>query len=130
MTQCKKVKGVKRQVCIGSMDKLVRLKKRSLGAPTDNSVDYTEEFEYLEDVWANISTISKGPVFFDGANVLQQATHFFKIYYRAGTTAEIWVEYEDKNYDVFKVEDLDERHEFLFLYAIQKGSKDIPVNQI
>ncbi len=131
MARCDKIRGINRQVCIGSMDKLITVKDRSIKAPASGSVDYSEVFSDVGALsWANIQTLQRGPIMFDRTNIARQITHIFKIRYRDDVTAQAWVEYENVNYDILNVEDLEERHEFLFLYAIRRGVKTIPINQV
>lgn len=130
MTDCRAIRNLKRTICIGGMDRLVTLKRRAIGTPTGDSPDYSEGFSPLADVWANIVSLSRGPAFFDGTNVLRQATHVFGIRYRDDLDIEIWVEYESSNYDVLNIEDLEERRDFMFLYAMKRGDDSIKVNRV
>jgi head-tail adaptor len=131
MAQCRKIPGIKRQVCIGSMDKLITLKGRSIKAPASGSVDYSEDFTDIGALsWANVQTLQRGPIMFDRTNIARQITHIFKIRYRGDVTAQAWIEYENINYDILNVEDLEERHDYLFLYAIRRGVKTLPINQV
>lgn len=129
MTQCRKVRSVKRQICIGAMDKLITLKGRDITPPKDNSVDYTQTFDSGALEWSDVKTLPRGPIMFDRTNTARQVTHIFQLRYRDDITAQTWVEYENVNYDVISVEDLEERHEFLFLYAVKRGNKTLPVNE-
>jgi SPP1 family predicted phage head-tail adaptor len=112
------------------MDKLITLKSRDIDAPAEDSVDYAESFASLGSEWAQIMTIQRGPVLFDGTNTLRQVTHIFRLRYRADVTAETWVEYEDDNYAILNVENLEERNEFMYLYCFKRGSKALAVNQL
>ena len=130
MTKCGKIPGKHRQVCIGAMDRLISLKSRAIQTPIGASVDYSEEFTSIGTEWSDVVSLSRGPVFFDDTNVAKQATHIFKIRYRDDATAEVWVELDGQNYDVLNIEDLEERHEFLFLYSVKRGDAAIPINQV
>ena len=130
MTKCVKICGRRRQVCIGSMDKLITLQIRALTEPVENSVDYSEGFTAIENVWADVKTTSRGEVVFDRANQARQVSHIFGIRYRDDVTTETWIEYEDNKYDILDTEDLEERHDFLLLKSVRKGDKTLPINQV
>jgi len=130
VTSCRKSPGTKRGVCIGAMDRLITLKSRAIQAPVGGSVDYSEDFDFLGTAWSNILSLKKGPIFFDGTNVAKQATHLFQIRYRDDVASEIWVELDGNNFDVLRVEDLEERHQFLYLWSVKRGPASTEVNQV
>ncbi len=100
---CKKITGRNRQVCIGSLNKFITLKKREITEPAQDFVDFTENFSDIASVWANVKTVSRGEIIFDGTNTARQVSH--QIYIRhLDITAEIWVEYEGKLYDILSIE--------------------------
>jgi SPP1 family predicted phage head-tail adaptor len=121
MATCEKVKIKKREVCIGDLDRIISLKVRSLVGDS-NSADFLLNFTNDGDVWAAIQTTANGEVFFDGMNTEVITTHKFYINYISLFTQEIWIEFEGNNYDIINVEDLDERHEFLKLNCVIRGS--------
>jgi SPP1 family predicted phage head-tail adaptor len=125
-----KTQAIKRKVCIGALDRQVTLKSRAIQSPTGGSVDYSENFVSLGSEWANIISLRKGPIFYDGTNIAKQATHIFEIRYRDDVDSETWVEMSGDNYDVLNVMDVDERNEFLHLYAVKRGQKSVAVNQV
>jgi SPP1 family predicted phage head-tail adaptor len=127
---CKKIKAARRQVCIGSLDTQIILKKRSITAPAQDSVDYTETFTEDATVWANIKTSDRGEIIFDGNNRAKIVTHLFYIRFLEGVTAQTWIELENINYDILNTTDLDEKHEWLFLKAAKRGIKTLPINRI
>ena len=112
------------------MDRLITIKSRDIKEPSGGSVDYSEDFVSLGDEWSNVVSLRKGPVFFDGTNLARQATHVFELRYRDDVTAETWVELDGVNYDILNVEDLEERREFLHLYAVKRGDASIAINQV
>ena len=130
MTQCKKIGGRHRQVCIGSLDKLITLKIRAITEPAEDSVDYAETFTTLDNVWSQIKTDSRGEVIFDRTNTVRQVSHHIWMRYRDDVTTEVWLEWEGKKYDILSVEDLEEKHEWLFFKAVKRGDKTLPINQI
>ena len=129
MAQCKKLYGRYRQICVGSMDRLITLKNRVITKPSHNSVDYTETFANIAEVWAQALTVSRGEVFFDGVNILGRESHIWGIYYRDDVTSETWLELDGANYDILSVENLEERDEFLLLHCMKKGDKTLAANQ-
>lgn len=130
MPDCKKIDGRHRKICIGSMNRLVSLRQRDITEPAQDLVDYTENFTEIAQVWADVKTTSRGEVVFDRTNTARQVTHIFSIRYRSDVTAETWITLDDINYDILDTEDLEEKNEFMFLKAVKKGDKTLPVNQV
>lgn len=121
---CKKI------ICIGSLDTAITLKKRSITAPIQNSVDYTQTFTEDTVVWAKIKTSGRGEIIFDRTNTARIVTHLFYIRFLTGITAQTWIELESINYDILSTTDLEEKHEWLLLKATKRGIKTLPINQI
>jgi len=112
------------------MDKLITLKGRNITPPSGDSVDYSETFDPGSEEWAAVQTMSRGPILFDRTNIARQITHLFMIRYRDDVTSEVWVEYENVNYDILSAENLEQRNEYLFLYCVIRGIKTLPINQV
>lgn len=129
MATCKKIKRLSERVCIGSMNKRISLQVRDLEAPVGDSVDFKEKFTVLSDIWTMIETVA-GKVFFDGSNTDRSITHNFYIRYLNGVeiTAQNWVRYDDKYFDIINVENLDEANRFLLLRTTERGTVNKKVN--
>ena len=112
----------KRQVCVGDLKDLVVLQNRAIQEPVFGDTDFTEDFGGDEETWASVRTVS-GKTFFDQVNGDVQLTHEIAIRYDEAVTAETWVLFEDRRLDIVDVEDLEERHEWMLLRCVDRGSK-------
>ncbi len=132
MPKCKKIRGQRRRVCIGDLNKLVTINNRVLQAPKGQSPDYTLLFTEDTTINPGIGDLNEGEVFamiktvngetiFDGNNIERDVTHHVYIVWGADVTAEDWITFENDRYDVLNVEDLDEEHEFLLLRCTNRG---------
>jgi SPP1 family predicted phage head-tail adaptor len=130
MATCKKIKRLSEKVCIGSLNQQIDLQVRTLAAPTGDSVDFDLGFTVLKNVWSMVETVA-GKVFFDDSNTDRSITHNFYIRYINGVeiTAENWISYKGKYFDIVNVENLDEADRFLLLRATERGSTTKPVNK-
>jgi len=129
MATCVKIKGKRRKVCIGDLDRLVRLENRAI-TPPENGIDYTETFTKKQisgspippgDVWAMIESVS-GETVFDSTNIERDVTHRIYIRFDEGVTAQTWILFEGTRFNILDVEDLDLRHEFLLLRCTVRGT--------
>lgn len=125
MTACEHVLGARRVVCAGDLNKRITLQGRSITAPVAGSPDFTETFAAGTERWAAIKTVA-GKTFFDGVNQRdREVTHQFVIRYDSSVTAETWISYNSRRFDIMAVEDLDERHEFMMLWCTDKATSGI-----
>jgi SPP1 family predicted phage head-tail adaptor len=112
-----------RQVCLGDLDKRIKLHSRAIQPPQFQSLDLTERFEQTKEVWAKVITVT-GKTIFAGINLDVALTHEIDIRYRDDVSSETWVEFEGNLLDIVATEDLEERHEFLRLACTARGDKD------
>lgn len=124
MAKCQKIKRKKRQVCIGDMSEEIILQDRAIGEPLFGNVDFGEDFTTNATVWASIESVA-GETFFDGVNTETNITHRFYIRYDASVTAETWVEYDSRRFDILAVEDYDGRKMFMKLTCAERGANTI-----
>jgi len=124
MPECKKIRTKKRQLCSGDLMHEIKLYDRTISRDNDGNVDYDLTFDNELFAWCAIDTLSKGQDVFNGANLLGVATHIFYIRHIEGLTAEKWIQFDSRNFDILSVENLDERKEFQALYCNERGSKD------
>jgi len=124
MPECKKIRTKKRQLCSGDLMHEIKLYDRTISRDNDGSVDYDLTFDNELFAWAAITTLPKGQDIFNGANLLGVATHRVDIRHIEGLTAEKWIQFDNRNFDILSVENLDERKEFQSLYCNERGSKD------
>ena len=134
MSTCVKIKGKKRNLCAGDLDKIITINNRKIAPPTtDDDTDYSEDFTQVnfDDTLAMVLTTKKGTLFFgNDTNVDRTIDIEFYIYFLSGIVdvAGIWIEFEGSNYDLLAVEDLDKRHEVLRLICSERGPSDKAVN--
>lgn len=130
MTTCIKIRGKKRELCAGDLDRLITLQKRTITVPTPESeTDYDEDFDDIDDVLAMVLTTKKGTIFFSDTNTEKTIDIEFYIAFLDGITAETWIKFEDENYEILFTEDLDKRHQYLRLVCTERGDADIAVNK-
>lgn len=121
MPKCKKLRRLKRQVCIGDLDNQIVLQDRSITPPV-SGVDATEDFTTNDTVDAKVDT-SRGETIFDGVSPDGvDVTHIFTIRFITGITAETWVGFKSQRFDILDVENLEERDEWLKLRCTNRGT--------
>jgi SPP1 family predicted phage head-tail adaptor len=130
MTVCQKVRVPHRTLCSGDLDTEIHLKDRQIVAPSfdpltgEIDANFTESFGSSTDltVWSAIKTVN-GKVMFNGVGTDQVTlTHQIYIYFDPTVTSESWVILDEtRMLDIMKVEDLDEKHEFLVLFCVERG---------
>jgi len=122
MPVCSQINRKRRKVCIGDLDSLITLENRNIQAPEFDEIDYDEVFVPSATVWALLETV-RGKTFFDGANTEVDVTHWVYINYDSTVTAETWIKLEDsRRLDILRVENLDERSEFMLLHCVDRGA--------
>ena len=121
MPTCVKIRGKRRQVCIGDLDKIIAIQSRA----TANAFDTGEDFAFTTvfSPHAMIETL-KNVFVIDEANSTEiEATHGFTIIFPSQTVSgALWVNFNSKRYRIVGQENLDERDEFLRLLCTQRGS--------
>jgi head-tail adaptor len=106
------------------MNDLITLQNRAIEEPDFDDFDYDETFTDAvpgEDVYALIETIN-GVTIFDGVATDVNVTHHFYINVIDGITAETWVEFDSRRFDVLRAENLDERSEYMRLICTERGA--------
>lgn len=119
MSRCKKIRIPKRRYCAADLNKRIVIQDRNISTPDD--LDYGEDFDKLKTIWAGVKTLI-GVEIFDQNNVPITASHDFIIHYRVGITAENWILFENNRYDILRVENFEERNEWLRLRSTLRGS--------
>lgn len=129
MPLCQKIRIPKRQVCIGDLNKRIVLNIRSIVAPSFDSVDFNEAFAPTKTVWAGVKT-QMGKTFFDGVETETPITHIWYIRFDVSVTAETWITFNSHRFDILRVEDLEERQEFMKLTCADKGRTDREASKV
>lgn len=112
-----------RKLCVGDLSERVVLQVRTLKEPPFGSPDFDEGFQGKE-AWASVKTLA-GKTIFDGVSSRDlEVTHEVGIRYDPCVTSETWIRLGDRRLDVVRVEDLEERHEWLVLLCVERGRAD------
>ncbi len=129
MGECVKIRRKLKRVCIGSLNHKITITIRGIKVPEGDDPNFSEEFTEDRGVWSMIETINP-KVFFDQTNTEQVKTHYFTIRKPAGNVNVVnWITYQDINYNVLAVENINEDNRFLKISANVRGDASIPVNE-
>ncbi len=120
MAKCSFLKRPHRKVCLGDLNDLITLQTRDITEPLFDTVDFDENFVDLPQVYAKIKTTS-GRTVFDGVDTDVNVSHEITIRFDSVVTSETWVEFEGRRLDILRVEDLEERHEWMLLLCLDRG---------
>lgn len=126
MPACAKIAFKRRSMCAGDLDRKIKIKSRAIKAPMVG-VDYSENFEDVKTVWSSFKSV-KGINTFYLTNLDVEVDHVFGFRWFEGLTAENWIEYGGKSYDIVVMDNLDERNEWYFAYCNLRGVTSAPVN--
>ena len=124
MPSCNPVRKKRRNVCIGDMEDEITLENRAITAPEFEGVDFDETFTPNPPILALVETV-RGKTFFDGVNTEEDITHWVYINFDSTVTSETWIKLADgRRLDIVRVENLDERSEFMLLHSVDRGAKE------
>lgn len=130
MTVCVRIKGKRRQLCSGDLDREIMLQNRSITAPSAlGDADYGEDFEDDGVEPCMIITVKPREVFDETNTLIGTVDTEFYIRYRDDVTSQSWIDFENVRYNIISTEDLDLRHEWLKLNAELRGPVTTPVNE-
>ena len=118
---CKQIKFDKTKICAGDRRHRITIYERNITPPTADGVDFDEELSNAKTYWAAIKT-RKGVVVFDSANTERDVTHSFFIVYDENITQEYWLRFNQQNYDILNVINIDGENRFLELQCSLTGS--------
>ena len=102
---------------------LISIRTRSIVPPSFGSVDSGLDFVEKHSVKAVIRTV-RGQTLFDGVSTDQVITHKFGIEFLSGITAEDWIIFESRRFDIIDVENCSERGLDLILRCVDRGTKE------
>jgi len=112
------------QYQLNKCGKTITLMSRSVGVA---GVDLDESFTNEATVKALIKTV-RGTSIFDGSNVERPVTHEIRIAYLADITAEVWIEYGGRNFDILDIINCAEENNILILRVNERGVNTLEVN--
>lgn len=121
MAICSKIRRKKRQVCVGDLNTEIILQDRAITEPLFGDPDFDENFTDTATVWAAVNTVD-GKTFFDGVSTDTNITHEIFIRYDATVTAETWIELGGQRIDILRVQNLEERNQFMKLICSDRGA--------
>ena len=127
MPICQKIRRKKQQICIGDMRERIQINIRTIKAPVDGSVNFSEFFQEVETVWAMVET-KQGVEIFDGTNLIGVASHFFYIRFLPDIDFTNWIKFKSQFFDILDVQNLEERDEFYLLRCSLRGDESKPIN--
>lgn len=131
MSACKKIPKKPSKICTGDLNKRVTLYVRNIVDPEGGSVDYNEDFTNPQTLWARIDTVSNvggGVQIFDGANVVDTASHLIYIRFIPNVTFQEYLDYDARRFRIIDVTNLNEEDEFLLLRCTERGDNTKQVN--
>lgn len=119
MPVCKRLRATHRKICAGDLRHRIIFQQRNI-AFAAGTAEFSEVFTNRDEVKAKITTV-RGEVIFDGTGTATNITHHFGVRYLVGITSQTWILFEGNRYDLFDVENLDERNEWLIIPATNRG---------
>ncbi len=111
-----------RQLCLGDLNKRIKIDDRSIQTPNFDSVDASERFSGVKEIWAKIETTSGQTVFVVNQDI--SFTHIISIRFDSQVTTENWIKFEGNFYKILTIQDLEERHEWLLMRCVERGDVD------
>lgn len=102
-------------------NKWITLQNRNITPPDFGTADFDEGFSGDIEVRAIIQT-ERGKVLFDGVATDNPITHKMCIEYIDGVTAETWVMYDGRRFDILDVENCGEQDVCLILRCTERGA--------
>lgn len=129
MPNCRRIKPTKSKVCTGDLNKKVTIALRTK-QPTDlNSLDSLITTTVFAEVWA-MQESRTGTATFDASNTDAVFTDIFYIRYLEGVDLTKSIQYNNINYKIVNVEDLNGNREFLKIQTNRTGRSDIQANLV
>lgn len=117
---------------VGDMRERISLNLRNIQEPDFGSANFEQTFTEIVEVWAFVKTfdaVGSGQKIFDDVDIGSQPTHLFVIRYYPDLTSEEVIKWMDNNYEIVKIIDPEERHEYLELYSKLLGDENLEANQ-
>ena len=121
MPRCVKIRGKRRLVCIGDLDRTIAIQSRAAADGYDDGEDFT--FTTVFSPMAMLETLKNVFVvdLVNGNDI--EATHGFSIVFPSQEiSSDLWVLFNSQRYRIVGQENLDERSDFLRLLCTQRGS--------
>lgn len=107
----------------------MELQTRSIKAPNFGSVDFSQDFQQKVPFIGAIDTGQIGKTTFDGTSIEQRITHIIYLEFIENVTAEDWVLYDNRRFDIINVEDVGELNGILKLECNERGTISNSANE-
>ena len=117
-----------RKSSVGDLRECISLEQRAIAAPSFDSASFTQDYEVIAEVWAKVETRSEQRTF-DNVNIGEIITHEFTIRHRDDVTSEIRIRYKDVLFRIIKIENLEERDDYILLKCKEDGGEEQEANQ-
>jgi head-tail adaptor len=128
-----------KKYAVGDMRNRIGLYKRDIKSPGFQSSKFQEEYTLITKVWAFVATLNLGEIVFDNVRIKSKSgnfstksispSHKFVIRYRSDITSETRILWRDKYYEIIPTINPEERNQYLELYSVLVGSKDLEANE-
>lgn len=122
MAKCKNILKARKMLCVSGLKTSLTIYDRHQVAPGLDGA-HSEEYVNPRPVMAQVETRGKGIELF--SQVTQDyatISHVVTIRFIRNITSENWVQFHGLNFDIFKVENIDEESRYLRLYCMAAGS--------
>lgn len=117
-----------RKNTIGDMRECISLEVRSIQPPSFDNFSASESYIQVAEPWAKVETEFNNRIF-DEVALDAKPSIKFTIRYRDNITTETRIRYKGILYKIVQSDNLEERDEYLVLYAAIEGADDKEVNQ-
>lgn len=126
---CESIKKNKNKVCIGDLDKRIKIQTTSITANNAPGGLSTTGFADIYSCWALVKT-SANRQFIDGVNIENGLNTDFFIRYTASVNLEqqLWVEYAGNRFKIVNTNNIDKDNQIVRLRSSETGSTAILVN--
>lgn len=129
MSRCVNITPKRRKICAGDMTQIAELQGRNLRGAKLGSNSHTINFTTVVTMRCAIATLKPGTIVFDGSNDRAASHDFFMNYVDfPSVTAENWILYDGREFDILNVENLEEQNRFFRLRCNERGTDSNVVN--
>ena len=127
---CRSFKKNINKVCVGDLDKRVKIQTSSISPINSPNSVSTTAFSTILTVWAMIKTNANSR-YIDGVNIENVLNTDFFIRYTSSIDFEqqLWIEFNNNRFKITSIENIDKDNKFIRLRTSEKGTKTILVNQ-